>query len=68
MNILVIDDNFTGTCKLCGTKDEELRPFGPNDELICFKCGMKNEGLAARKRIELFKQYDVVIIKERKKT
>ena len=28
-------------CDLCG-KVDELRPYGPNGEAICFDCGMKN--------------------------
>lgn len=27
---------------ICGSK-EELRPYGPNCENICFDCGMKDE-------------------------
>jgi hypothetical protein len=28
-------------CELCD-KEDELRPYGPNGERICFDCGMKN--------------------------
>ena len=28
-------------CDLCG-QIEELRPYGPNGEKICFTCGEKN--------------------------
>ena len=28
-------------CELCGTIDE-CRPYGPNNEQICFECGMKD--------------------------
>ena len=31
-------------CEMCG-KVDELRPYGPNYERICFDCGMKNEEL-----------------------
>jgi hypothetical protein len=31
-----------GICQLCG-KEEELRPYGPSGEWICFDCGMKDE-------------------------
>lgn len=31
-------------CEMCGVVDE-LRPYGPNYERICFDCGMKNEEL-----------------------
>lgn len=27
-------------CQYCGAKDEELRPYGKNNEWICFECGM----------------------------
>ena len=26
----------------------ETRPYGPNGEEVCFKCGMKNEAAAKR--------------------
>jgi hypothetical protein len=39
---------FDGTCAFCATY-AELRPFGPNNENICFDCGMKDEPTAARK-------------------
>ena len=29
-------------CELCG-KIDELRPYGPNGEKICFDCGMKDK-------------------------
>ena len=29
-------------CEMCGAVDE-LRPYGPNYERICFDCAMKNE-------------------------
>ena len=31
-----------GTCELC-SKVTDLRPYGPNDELICYECGIKDE-------------------------
>ena len=33
---------FDGKCHMCGNADE-LRPYGPNHENICFDCGMKDE-------------------------
>lgn len=36
------------TCELCGTPKQELRPFGPKGEHICFKCGMKNKATTER--------------------
>jgi hypothetical protein len=35
-------------CELCG-KVDECRPYGPNDEQICFDCGMKDETTTQRK-------------------
>lgn len=32
-------DEFHEACELCG-KVEELRPYGPNGEDVCFDCGM----------------------------
>lgn len=45
---------FDGVCELCGAK-EELRPYGPNNENICFACGMKDEETTARKFEEMLK-------------
>jgi len=38
------EDNM-GTCALC-KKWEELRPYGPSGESVCFDCAMKDEGAA----------------------
>jgi hypothetical protein len=38
----VIEEENKQQCDLCG-KIEELRPYGPNGECVCFNCGMKNE-------------------------
>ena len=35
-------------CEMCGIV-EECRPYGPNDENICFDCAMKDEATAERK-------------------
>jgi|HubBroStandDraft_5_1064220.scaffolds.fasta_scaffold06679_7 hypothetical protein len=41
--LIVLGSNASiGACELCGAKDEELRPYGPNGENICFDCGMKD--------------------------
>ncbi len=32
-----------GSCQVCGAKNEELRPYGPNGESICYNCGQKNK-------------------------
>lgn len=37
-----------GTCELCSATGEELRPYGPKEEWICFDCGMKNEATTQR--------------------
>lgn len=44
---------WTGKCELCGKEGEELRPYGPNNENICFDCGMKDEATTNRKMDEL---------------
>ena len=40
-----------GECEMCGVVDE-LRPYGPNYERICFECGMKNEELTQQRFAE----------------
>ncbi len=27
-------------CHYCQTTEKELRPYGPNGEIVCFQCGM----------------------------
>ena len=49
--IFVVEDELEAICELCGKK-AELRPYGPNNENICFECGMKDE----KKTIEMFKK------------
>lgn len=38
-----------GECELCHKPDQELRPYGPNNENICFECGMKDEPTTRKK-------------------
>lgn len=41
-------------CDMCGNIDE-LRPYGPNGEKICFDCGMKDPGTTEKMfRVVLF--------------
>ena len=35
-------------CEMCG-KVDECRPYGPNDENICFECAMLDEATTKRK-------------------
>ena len=35
-------------CEMCGVVDE-CRPYGPNDENICFDCAMKDEETTNKK-------------------
>lgn len=35
-------------CEMCG-KVDECRPYGPNDEQICFDCAMKDEETTTKK-------------------
>jgi hypothetical protein len=35
-------------CEMCGKLDE-CRPYGPNNENICFDCGMKDEETTRKK-------------------
>ena len=38
----------TQVCELCGAIDE-CRPYGPNNEQICFDCGMKHPETTRKK-------------------
>ena len=40
-NIVIIEEEPDGKCELCG-KVDELRPYGPRGERICYDCGMKD--------------------------
>lgn len=40
-NVTIIKATPPAQCELCGAV-EELRPYGPNGESICFKCGMRD--------------------------
>jgi hypothetical protein len=42
-------------CEYCGNL-EELRPYGPKHERICFDCAMKDEKTTARMFDKQFKQ------------
>lgn len=35
-------------CEMCG-KIDECRPYGPNNEQICFECAMKDEATTRKK-------------------
>lgn len=55
-NIIILAVEPDGKCELCG-KVDELRPYGPNGERICFDCGMKYERTTTiQMRIKLFGQ------------
>jgi hypothetical protein len=43
---------YDGKCAFCG-KVDELRPYGPNNENICYECGMKDEATTAAKFKEM---------------
>jgi hypothetical protein len=44
----IIQEQAPEVCEMCG-KIEECRPYGPNDENVCFDCAMKNPAAAERK-------------------
>jgi hypothetical protein len=53
--MLFIEPEEDGKCELCG-KIDELRPYGPNGERICFECGMKDEDSVNKQIQKLFDQ------------
>lgn len=46
-DIPVICEEPDAKCEMCG-KIEELRPYGPKGERVCFTCAMKDEAAAKR--------------------
>ena len=60
-NVVIMDRRdphaFDGKCEMCG-KQDELRPYGPNNENICFDCAMKDEPTARRKFLEMMDKAD----------
>lgn len=58
-NTIILDRRdphaFDGICEFC-FQAGELRPFGPNNESICFDCAMKDEATTARKFREFLDQ------------
>ena len=53
-----------GKCQLCG-KEADLRPYGPNEEWICFDCGMKDEATTAAQFAKATSGADVVVLDAR---
>jgi len=43
----IIEAEKPQQCDLCG-KIAELRPYGPNGEVVCYECGMKDEAAMER--------------------
>lgn len=43
--VLVLDRGklYPGACDLCKKSVDDLRPYGPKGEWICFDCGQKDE-------------------------
>lgn len=46
-DLIIIEPEPDDVCDLCG-KVDELRPYGPKGELICFECGQKNPEVTKR--------------------
>lgn len=44
----IIAEEPMQVCEMCGVIDE-CRPYGPNNEQICFDCGMKDEETTRKK-------------------
>ena len=44
----IIAEESPQACELCG-KIEECRPYGANDEQVCFECAMKDKETTDRK-------------------
>ncbi len=60
-DVLIIETEDNSKCELCGNISE-LRPYGPNNEYICFECGMKDEETTKKKFAEVLKSINKVIV------
>jgi hypothetical protein len=47
-NFVILEGEPGGVCALC-QKFEELRPYGPNGERVCYDCAMKDPEAAKRR-------------------
>jgi len=47
----IIQPEPARVCELCGAI-EECRPYGPNNEQICYDCGQKNLEVTQQKMAE----------------
>ena len=52
-NIVVIEVTPSAKCDFCG-KMEELRPYGPQGENVCFTCGQKDPVALKRAMNKMF--------------
>lgn len=48
----IIEETPPAKCEMCG-KVDELRPYGPNGENICFECGMKDEETTRKRFLQV---------------
>ena len=53
-NAVLIEQESDARCEMCGVVDE-LRPYGPKGERVCFDCMMKDDEAARRQFTALFK-------------
>lgn len=58
---IIIEAETNDVCELCGVVDE-LRPYGPNGERICYDCGQINPALTEQKIRELFEGAESAMI------
>jgi formylmethanofuran dehydrogenase subunit E len=52
----IIQEENEQQCDDCG-EIAELRPYGPNGSVICFKCAMKDEEGTAKRFSELLGEF-----------
>lgn len=48
IRVVKIESTPDAVCDLCG-KVDELRPYGPMGENICYECGMKDEEMTDKR-------------------
>lgn len=52
-NVVFIEAEDFKKCELCGNMDE-CRPAGPNEEMVCYDCALKDPAAMQRYEDRLF--------------
>jgi len=60
-DVVIVEVEEDDVCELCG-KVDELRPYGPNGERICYDCGMLNPEATKAALLKLYNGVESVAL------